>query len=87
MNKKELNIKNISEIIDNYKTKYKEGFTSKEIKSLIKEYNLDSKKFYESLGVNTCAIIDDEVITYHCDIKSALYCILENRDKHLWEWD
>lgn len=85
--KKELNSKNIKEIINNYPTKHKEGFTGKEIKSLIKEYDLDSDKFYEVLGVNTCMIIDDETITYHCDIETTLYCLVENRDKHYWEWD
>ncbi len=87
MNKKQLNSKNISEIINNYPTKYKEGFMESEVNSLLEKYGLDSKKFYEKLGVNTCIEIDGEILTYHCDIETALFCLIENRDKTIWEWD
>ena len=52
-----------------------------------KEYDLDKGNFYKKLGINTCMIIDNETITYHCDIKIALRCLIENRDKTFWEWD
>ena len=87
MNKKQLNTKNIPKIVNNYPTKHKEGFTDKEINSLIKEYDLDPKKFYEKLGVNTSMAIEDEIITYHCDIELALRCVFEDRNKRPGEWD
>ena len=86
-NIKQLNSKNIKEIIDNYPTRYKEGFMGAEINSFLEEYNLDKEKFYEKLGINTVMVIGGETITYHCDIATALFCLIENRDKHLWEWD
>ena len=84
---KKLNTKNITKIINNYPTKHKEGFTEEELNSLIKEYNLDSEKFYTSLGINTCIIKEGEVLTYHYDIETTLHSMLENRDKYPWEWD
>lgn len=87
MNKKELNTKNIPDIVNGYPTKHKEGFTSEEIKTLIKDYNLDSDKFYEILGINTCMVIGGQTITYHCDIETTLYCMVENRNRLPGEWD
>ena len=84
---KKLTIKNITNIVNNYPVKYEYGFTSEEIKNLLKEYDLNSESFYKALGVNTCMIIDGQTITYHCDIENALFCVVENREQNIWEWD
>lgn len=70
-----------------YPTKYEIGFTSLEIKELLEKYKIDSEKFYTALGVNTCAVIDGETVTYHCDIEKGLRCVLENRQQNIMEWD
>ena len=82
-----LTVKNLSKIVDSYPTKHKMGFIGEETKALLVKYKIDSEKFYIALGVNTCAIIDGEVITYHCDIEKGLRCVLEDRQQNIMEWD
>ena len=76
------------EIVYNYKTKHKYGFTHKEIEDVLKGFpNINLDKFYEALQGNTCMVIGNEVITYHCDLLLALECGVENRDVESHEWD
>jgi hypothetical protein len=76
------------EIVYNYKTKHKEGFTHKEVLAIIKMFpNLDLDKFYNALDNNTCMIKGKELIRYHHDILSALVCGVEKRDQRSHEWD
>jgi hypothetical protein len=82
-----LKSKDVQKLIEEYPTKHKEGFIGSEIITIINKYGISSDAFFDALGVNTCMIIDGDMITYHCDIITALYCVLEDRDKHLWEWD
>ena len=49
--------------------------------------NIDSDKFYDALGVNTCCMIDGQIITYYWDVELALACVLQDRDKTIDEWD
>lgn len=77
----------IEKIVYEYPTKYQEGFVRKEIKQLLTEHNLDEDAFYKALGVNTCMVMDGQTVTYHCDIAKAFYCVVENRDQTLEEWD
>lgn len=84
---KKLTSKNITNIVNKYPVKYEYGFTSEEIKNLLKEYDLNPESFYNALGINTCMIIDGQTITYHCDIEKALFCVVENRNQNIWEWD
>jgi len=60
--------KELQDLVYNYKTKYEEGFTDSEIKSLLIELKIDEESFNQSLGVNTCMIVDNEIITYHSDV-------------------
>jgi hypothetical protein len=64
--------KSLENLVKNYKTVNKKGFTDSEIKELIKKQNIESKKFYQILGANTCLIINGEVVTYKKDILNAL---------------
>lgn len=81
------NYKKIYKKIFNYKTKHKEGFIDKEIKRILKYYNIDQKAFNEKLGVHTGLLIDNDFITYHHDVYTALICCIENRELDLMEWD
>jgi len=84
---KKLESKNVQKLIEEYPTKHKEGFIGSEIITIINEYGISSDTFFDALGVNTCMIIDGDMVTYHCDIITALYCVLEGREKHPLEWD
>lgn len=78
----------LEKLIYNYKTTYKEGFTSKEIQALITKFpTLKKDKFFDSLNGITCMVREGNIITYHCDIISALKCGLENRNLTIDEWD
>ena len=82
-----LTSENLELFIDTYKTKHKEGFTGNEIEFILEKYKIDKDKFYEALGVNTCMIIEGQIITYHCDVEKGLRCVIEDRDQNILEWD
>ena len=74
--------------VNNFKTKYEDGFTSSEIDLLLNDYpSVTLDKFNSYLGCVTCIIIDDEVILYHDDVINALICCIENRNMTSFEWD
>lgn len=64
----------LEEIVYNFPTKYEEGFTLEEQKDLIKsKFNhINFEEFKKALGVNTCMVIDEQVITYSVDVYFAL---------------
>ena len=71
-----------------FKTKYQEGFTADEIKELLKFYpHIDMDKYYKAVQGDTCAVIDNQIIQYHCAIEEAIRCGLENRDIKPYEFD
>jgi hypothetical protein len=84
--KKQLQINNICEIVNNYPTKYEHGFTSNEIQELLIDYNINHDLFFENMGLNTSMIIDGEFITYHSDIKKTLNKIIDKRDMYSWQF-
>ncbi len=70
--KKEKKI-DITSLVKNFKTQYKEGFTNAEIEKLIKKIpGVDRKKFNESMFCNTCALIDNKLVNYPHDVILAL---------------
>lgn len=77
----------LKEKVYDYNTKYSAGFIKSEIEQLLEELNINEKRFYKALGVNTCMLIDGEVITYHTDILKGVVCALENREQNSLEWD
>lgn len=78
----------IKDKVDNYPTKHKEGFIKSEIDDLLKDYpGINMDRFNDALSGITGMMIDDEIITYHCDIEKALYCGTENRGLRFYEWD
>jgi len=76
------------EIVYNYKTKHKYGFTNEEIEDLLINFpDINLEKFYDALYGNTCMVIGNDIITYHCDILVALKCGMNNRGILPHEWD
>ena len=82
-----LTSENLSGFIYNYPTKHKYGFMGSETDEILEKFNINKEDFYTVLGVNTCMIVEGQILNYHCDIELALRCIIENRDKTLEEWD
>ena len=81
-------MKNIKEKVYNFNTKYKEGFTSSEVKELLKDYpNINMDKFNNALMNITCTMKEGESVKHHYDIEKALICGTENRNLRLDEWD
>lgn len=72
----------LEQAVYGFKTKNKEGFTNSEMASLLKELKINKQKFNKALGVNTCMIINGEVIIYHTDIISALTQVITNKPQH-----
>ena len=78
----------IEPVFNKFETKHKEGFTQSEMEELLKKFpKINMDKFNGAMFGNTCMTIDEEMITYHCDVRSALYCGVENRDQRIGEWD
>jgi len=81
-------MENIRDKVNNFKTKSEYGFTSKETEELLKSFpNISMDKFNSALDCHTVMIIDGEIITYHCDIITAITCGVENRDTNIYEFD
>jgi hypothetical protein len=85
--KKESEYEKLQKKVFDYNTKYKEGFIKSEIEHFLEELNINERRFYKALGVNTCMLIDGEVITYHTDILKGVVCAIENREQNSLEWD
>lgn len=80
--------KEIRELVYNWPTKYKQGFTPSEKEEVLKHFpDINMEKFQNALFGNTCMIMGGEMITYHCDLELALICGTENRDPRYHEWD
>lgn len=78
----------IEKRLQKVKTKYSEGFTTSEIKDVLKLFPYIKKdKFYDALTGCTGRIIEGNFITYYCDILKAVYCGIENRALKHYEWD
>ena len=78
----------LSEKINNYPTKHKEGFIKSELDELLKDYpNIDMNKFNEAMMGNTCMVKEGQVVMYHFDIELALRCGIEKRGMRGYEMD
>lgn len=75
-----MNNKELENVVYNFPTKTKYGFIKSEIDDLIKDYpNINMDRFNDAMMGNTCMVIDNEIIIYHCDVLKALRCGIENR--------
>lgn len=70
----------IEKQVNEYKTKYPQGFTSDELQDFLdKNYpHFAGNKFNKAMGINTCMMIDGELIHYHIDIITALHKLTGN---------
>ena len=82
-------MKDIKEIVHQYKTDSVYGFTAVEVGLLLTEHfpTIKQKKFWEKFGVNTCMTVDGLTRYYHCDVELAIRLCLENREMKAHEWD
>lgn len=80
--------KTLRDIVYNFPTKNEHGFIKSEIDELLKDYpNLNMDRFNDAMIGNTCMVIDNEIIIYHCDVLKALRCGIENRGLTFEEFD
>jgi hypothetical protein len=77
----------IQKAVDTYPTKYKKGFIRAEISDLLEKLNINESRFNKAMGVNTCMVIDGNVITYHVDVIKGIVCAIEGRLQNSIEWD
>lgn len=75
-------------LVYNYKTRFKEGFTTDEEKKLIERFpTISTKHYFDALNGVTGLLREGEPITFHCDIFTALNCGLDHRNITAAEWD
>jgi len=78
----------ISEFINRYPTKHKEGFTDDEIKELISLFDndndIDIKRFNTSMRGHTCMMVDGDIVNYHCDIIGGLHSAIIGNPKDIY---
>jgi hypothetical protein len=79
----------LEEIVYKYPTKHMIGFTELEQKEMLDLFeNINMDKYNNAMMGNTCMMdAEDGIITYHCDVLTALKCAIENRNQTLLEWD
>ena len=78
----------IEKIVNEFPTQYKEGFTSEDEKKILELFpNINMEKYYDALRGNTCIMKEGKIISYHCDIITALRCGTGNRNIRYYEWD
>ena len=88
MKRKKLIAEEVHNKVYNYKTRYEQGFIESEIVELLKDYpDINMEKYNDAMMGNTCMMINNELVNYHCDVEKAILCGIENRDLHWYEWD
>lgn len=75
----------------NYPTVNKQGFTPTELNELIDNiktlFTWNQDKYDDAMMGNTCMLIDDKIISYHCDVYTGVRCAVENDKIKLSEFD
>ena len=78
----------LQKLVYEYPTKHKAGFLPDELKDIVSKFpKIHMNKFNDAMMGNTCAMIDNQLVIYPCDVLSALRCGTENRDQKIDEWD
>jgi len=78
----------ISNMINNYNTSSKWGFTTEELSTLKSRFSgIEESIFDDCLTGTTCILINNKTRIYHCDIITALKCSLEKRSMRAGELD
>lgn len=81
--------KELSDFVYNYSTKHTQGFIKSEMEEVLSKFpGINMEKYNSAMMGNTCMLDEnDGIITYHCDLLTALRCGLENRDVKWFEFD
>ena len=71
-------------------TKHPKGFNDIELGKIkdriIRIFpGFNNLKFEEAMFGNTCMIVDNKMVYYHCDVENALLCGIEGRDLYFYE--
>jgi hypothetical protein len=86
--KTKMTSEDIATLINDFKTKHKQGFTKLEIQILLKKITkISYLDFSRNLARVTCMIINDEVITYKHDLRKAVMMCINKRELEPGEWD
>lgn len=72
-------MKDIKEIVYDYKVNSEYGFTAVEIGLMLTEHfpTIKHKQFWEKFGVNTVMRVDGLTRYYHCDVELAIKLCIE----------
>ena len=85
------NYRDVSDYVENFDSKHKQGLIRSEVAIVLEHFNkthtLNMDKYYDAMYCNTCMVIDEEIINYHCDIIQGIVCAIENRELTSGEWD
>ena len=81
--------KELRELVYNYPTKHKQGFIASEMEEILSKFpGINIEKYNNAMMGNTCLLDEnDGIITYHCDLLTALSCGIENRNAKPYEFD
>lgn len=83
--KKALTHEEIKVTINEWPTRYEQGFIRSEILALLKSLAIDEREFWSALGPNTVMVNENgESITYHSDIKRTLNSLLNRNRTKRW---
>ena len=64
------------------------GHSPNQVLTILRELNLDPKKWEKAFGVNTIAIDNAGVYNYYdCDVKSAIYKMTKGKIGSYHGWD
>ena len=78
----------VAEYVYEWPVKSPRGFNPEELKAIVDEFpDINMEKFDLAMMGNTCSLEDGKIITYHCDVVTAIRCGIENRDLKFSEWD
>ena len=86
-----MKLEQIEDLVNNWPTKHKEGFTNLEITNIINTIKVDNEfsheKFDNAMMGNTCLMREGQLVMYHWDVIKGIQCGIENRDLNVYEWD
>jgi hypothetical protein len=73
----------IEQLVNEFPTRFKEGFIYKEKIAFCELHNINVKKFHAALGITTCLVINNKTVTYKRDIIYAIEKIFSGKlDKY-----
>ncbi len=68
---------NVRDIVFNYETKYKLGFTINEVRELLRPNNLKEWDFFEFMFGSTYSVINEDNIYYHRDVYNTIWSLIK----------